>query len=108
MAMVKQQSEDGRAGAKGILGDVLYANKARAFVFETEWVELVQSIAAGDQRALYCLYDRTHRIVFTLAVRITNNRETARRGDIGRLFTKCGDERANHRCCKRICRRIGS
>jgi RNA polymerase sigma-70 factor, ECF subfamily len=77
MATVKQHSEDGRAGAKGILGDVLYANKARAFVFETEWVELVQSIVAGDQRALYCLYDRTHRIVFTLAVRITNNRETA-------------------------------
>jgi RNA polymerase sigma-70 factor (ECF subfamily) len=75
MAKVKQQSGAGRA--KGTLGDVLYANKARAFVSETEWVELVRSIAAGDQRALYDLYDRTHRMVFTLAVRITNNRETA-------------------------------
>jgi RNA polymerase sigma-70 factor (ECF subfamily) len=34
-------------------------------------------MAAGDQRALYALYDRTHRIVFTLAVRVTSNRETA-------------------------------
>ena len=42
-----------------------------------EWVGLVKSIAAGDQRALHALYARTHRIVFTLIVRITNNRETA-------------------------------
>ena len=77
MATKKQRSEDGRAGAKRTLGDVLYANKARAFVSETEWVGLVRSIAGGDHRALFALYDRTHRIVFTLAVRITNNRETA-------------------------------
>jgi RNA polymerase sigma-70 factor (ECF subfamily) len=77
MAKVEERSEDGRAGGKGTLGDVLYANKARAVVSETEWVGLVRSIAAGDQRALYALYDRTHRIVFTLAVRITNNRQTA-------------------------------
>ena len=37
----------------------------------------MQSIAAGDQRALHALYERTHRIVFTVIVRITNNRETA-------------------------------
>ena len=36
-----------------------------------------RSIAAGDQLALHALYERTHRIVFTLIVRITNNRETA-------------------------------
>jgi RNA polymerase sigma-70 factor (ECF subfamily) len=41
------------------------------------WVELVQSIAAGDQRALHALYTQTHRIVFTLIMRIVSNRETA-------------------------------
>src|SRR6187397_982900 len=58
------------------LGDVLYA-KSKALVPEQEWVELVQSIATGDQLALHALYERAHRIVFTLIVRITANRETA-------------------------------
>jgi RNA polymerase sigma-70 factor, ECF subfamily len=40
-------------------------------------VALVQSIAEGDQRALHALYERAHRIVFTLIMRITCNRETA-------------------------------
>jgi RNA polymerase sigma-70 factor (ECF subfamily) len=62
---------------RGTLGDLLYADKAKAVVSEKEWVALVQSIAAGDQCALHALYERTHRIVFTLIVRITNNRETA-------------------------------
>jgi RNA polymerase sigma-70 factor (ECF subfamily) len=44
---------------------------------EQDWIGLVQSIAAGDQRALHALYERTHRIVFTLIARITNNRETS-------------------------------
>lgn len=44
---------------------------------EKEWVALVQSIAAGDQLALHALYERTHRIVFTLIVRITHDRRTA-------------------------------
>jgi RNA polymerase sigma-70 factor, ECF subfamily len=59
------------------LGDVLYANKGTPPVPEKEWVALVQSIAAGDQLALHALYTQTHRIVFTLIVRITGNRETA-------------------------------
>src|SRR5438128_11228415 len=59
------------------LGDVLYANKANAPVSEKEWIGLVRSIAGGDQRALHALYMQTHRIVFTLIVRITSNRETA-------------------------------
>jgi RNA polymerase sigma-70 factor (ECF subfamily) len=77
MAAVKQRSKNRRGGAKRILGDVLYATNARPLVPEKEWVGLVQSIVAADQRALYALYDRTHRMVFTLAVRITSNRETA-------------------------------
>jgi RNA polymerase sigma-70 factor, ECF subfamily len=58
------------------LGDVLYAN-AKAPVLEQEWAALVQAIAAGDQVALHALYERANRIVFTLIVRITGNRETA-------------------------------
>lgn len=58
------------------LGDVLYA-KSTAPVPEQDWAVLVQSIAAGDQIALHALYERAHRIVFTLIVRITANRETA-------------------------------
>src|SRR3546814_13011070 len=38
---------------------------------------LVQSMAAGDQLALHALYERAHRPVFTLIMRITANRETA-------------------------------
>jgi RNA polymerase sigma-70 factor (ECF subfamily) len=56
---------------------VLYANKAAVRASEERWVGLVQSIAAGDQIALHALYAQTHRIVFTLVVRITGNRETA-------------------------------
>jgi RNA polymerase sigma-70 factor (ECF subfamily) len=55
---------------------VLYADKATP-VPETDWVRLVQSIGAGDQQALHALYERTHRIVFTFIVRITNNRQIA-------------------------------
>jgi len=58
------------------LGDVLYA-KSKARVSEQEWVALVHSIAAGDQLALHALYERAHRIVFTLIIRMTANRETA-------------------------------
>jgi RNA polymerase sigma factor (sigma-70 family) len=59
------------------LGDLLYTNRATAPVSEKEWVGLVRSTAGGDRSALQVLYTRTHRTVFTLIVRITNNRETA-------------------------------
>jgi RNA polymerase sigma-70 factor, ECF subfamily len=58
------------------LGDVLYA-KSRAPVPEQDWTTLVQSIAARDELALHALYEMTHRLVFTLIMRITANRETA-------------------------------
>jgi hypothetical protein len=58
------------------LGDVLYA-RSKAPVPEQDWGALVQSIAAGDQLALHALYERAHRMVFTLIMRITANRETA-------------------------------
>ena len=59
------------------LGDVLYADKSRTPVPEREWVALVQAVAAGDQAALHALYERTHRLVFTLVMRIGGNRESA-------------------------------
>lgn len=67
-----------RPGAKAAtLGDLLYADKAEARVSEREWIELVRRIATGDQLALHALYDRTHRVVFTLIMRICRIRETA-------------------------------
>jgi RNA polymerase sigma-70 factor, ECF subfamily len=60
----------------GTLGEVLYTNR-KAVVSEAEWVALVRSVAAGDQGALHQLYERAHRAVFTLIVRIIANRETA-------------------------------
>ena len=62
--------------APAILGDVLYA-KCDSPVPEQYWATLVQSIAAGDQLALHGLHERSHRIVFTLIMRITANRETS-------------------------------
>jgi RNA polymerase sigma-70 factor (ECF subfamily) len=61
----------------GTLGDVLYGGRSKNVVSEKEWVGLVRSIAAGDQLALHALYERTHRVVFTLIMRIISNRETA-------------------------------
>jgi RNA polymerase sigma-70 factor, ECF subfamily len=59
------------------LGDVLFADKSKICISEDEWLQLVRAIAGGDQRALHSLYEQTHRIVFTLIVRITRNQETA-------------------------------
>jgi RNA polymerase sigma-70 factor (ECF subfamily) len=59
------------------LGDLLYGDKAKFRVPEKDWVALIRAIAVGDQVALHSLYERTHRIVFTLIARITNNPETA-------------------------------
>lgn len=58
------------------LGDVLYA-ACKAPVAEHDWATLVRKVAGGDQLALHELYDRAHRLVFTLAFRITGSRETA-------------------------------
>jgi len=57
------------------LGDIVLAS-AKA-VPETEWVALVRSIAERDLRALHGVYERTHRIVFTLILAITKDPERA-------------------------------
>jgi RNA polymerase sigma-70 factor (ECF subfamily) len=59
------------------LGDLLYADRSAAPVPEEDWVRLVAAIAAGDQHALRAVYERTHRLVFTLAMRICGSRELA-------------------------------
>jgi RNA polymerase sigma-70 factor (ECF subfamily) len=60
----------------GTLGHLL-ADTGRSRVPEDEWVGMLRSVAAGDQVALYALYDRTHRLVFRLAMRIINDGATA-------------------------------
>jgi RNA polymerase sigma-70 factor (ECF subfamily) len=64
-------------GSPATLGDVLYADRSKPRVSEDDWAQLVQAVAAGNQMALHGLYERAHRVVFTLAMRITANRETA-------------------------------
>src|SRR5258707_862196 len=76
MANLSVMTKKGTQKTPATLGDVLYA-KSKAPVPEQDWATLVQSIAAGDQLALHALYERAHRIVFTLIMRITANRETA-------------------------------
>ena len=72
-----RSGRDPRGGTGRTLGDLLYADRTKARISEAEWVRLVRSVAAGDQGALHALYERMHRIVFTLIMRITHNREIA-------------------------------
>lgn len=69
-------SEERQPTSSATLGDVLYAGN-KVPVPEQEWAMLVRLIAARDQTALHGLYDRAHRMVFTLVMRLTANRETA-------------------------------
>jgi RNA polymerase sigma-70 factor, ECF subfamily len=79
MAAVQEPlgGDDAGAGASGTLGDVLYAGMSSAPGSEQSWVALVREIAAGDQVALHGLYERSHRLVFTLIMRITSSRAAA-------------------------------
>src|SRR5438477_11902350 len=76
LSMANVMAKEGTQKTPATLGDVLYA-KSKALVPEQDWAILVQSIAAGNQLALHALYERAHRIVFTLIMRITANQETA-------------------------------
>ena len=56
----------------------LYAgDDANSPVDEKHWAALIKSLALGHYGALHALYKRTHRLVFTLIMRMTNNRHTA-------------------------------
>lgn len=74
---LQEQLGDNDAGAPGTLGDVLYAGMSAPAVSEQDWIGLVEAIAAGDQVALHGLYERSHRLVFTLLMRITASRKIA-------------------------------
>lgn len=58
------------------LGDVLYA-QAKGALPEQVWLGLVEAVAVGDQAALHALYEMTHRLIFTLILRLTANRDIA-------------------------------
>lgn len=76
--MSATSSNDNRnVGAVHTLGELLYADPDQDRVSERDWVALVASIAAGDQAALRAVYERMHRLVFTLTMRITGNRQAA-------------------------------
>ena len=77
MELALPPDQDRPRGEPTTLGDLLYANKSKTPVPETDWIALVGAIGKGDQLALHALYQQTHRIVFTLIMRITGNRETA-------------------------------
>jgi RNA polymerase sigma-70 factor, ECF subfamily len=74
---IRQSEESPPDAAAGTLGELLYADKTRPRVPEEDWAGLVRSVAAGDQSAFRALYDRTHRLVLTLIMRITHDRQTA-------------------------------
>lgn len=68
---------DRHESAPATLGDLLYADTAETIASETDWVRLVHAVGDGDQAALRALYDRAHRVVFTLIMRITHDRHIA-------------------------------
>jgi RNA polymerase sigma-70 factor, ECF subfamily len=68
---------EARDDVPGTLGNLLYADKTKTRVGEPEWIALVHAIGQGDQHALHALFDRAHRLAFTLIMRITNDRQTA-------------------------------
>ena len=59
------------------LGEILYSSSSQALVSEKNWVRLVRSLAERYDAAIHALYERTHRPVFTLILRLTGNRGTA-------------------------------
>ena len=71
----KHSASDQGNGPREVLGDLLYDERAKATISEGDWGALVQSMAAGGQRALHARYERAHRIVFTVIVRIAANRK---------------------------------
>lgn len=73
--MPGQKDEDPDEGRADTLGELLDRGQRR--VAESDWVALVHAVAARDEAALHALYERMHRIVFTLIMRIVDDRHTA-------------------------------
>jgi RNA polymerase sigma-70 factor (ECF subfamily) len=75
-------SEERRRGPNegatpGTLGALLYADPTRERVPESDWVALVGAVASGDELALHALYERAHRLAFTVIMRIVHDSHTA-------------------------------
>jgi RNA polymerase sigma factor (sigma-70 family) len=70
-----QDPQDTRTAKKphATLGEVLYAGGTAGAFAEADWACLVQSLAAGDRHALNKFYARTHRVIFTLLMRLTSS-----------------------------------
>lgn len=63
--------------ASATLGALLYSDARADAVPEQQWRALVHAVAAGDELALHALHERTHHVVFTLIMRIVDDRRTA-------------------------------
>lgn len=68
---------DQRESGRSTLGDLLYADTEKVHPLEEEWTNLVRSIAAADPLALHQLLERTQRMVFTLIMRLVDDRRSA-------------------------------
>ena len=72
-----QRTPETAAAVPGTLGSVLYPDQSKQRESERDWLALLRAVAKGDQGALHALYERTHRPVFTLMMRLRPDRETA-------------------------------
>jgi hypothetical protein len=68
--MAPQDLSERLPRARPDLGDVSIRHSSAPHRSRTG-LGLVQAIAAGDQVALHALYERSHRLVFTLIMRLT-------------------------------------
>lgn len=59
------------------LGDLLFSKPVPLSAPERDWRALVRAVASGNEDALHTLYDRMHRIVFTLMLRLVNEWDVA-------------------------------
>jgi RNA polymerase sigma-70 factor (ECF subfamily) len=59
------------------LGSLLYGDGTKGRISEAAWVALVAAMASKDVRALHTLYEYLHGFVFTISLRIANDRATA-------------------------------
>lgn len=76
-AVSRDQASEAPDRVSARLGDLLYPEGPTESLPESDWVELVRAIAGAEQQALRALFERTHHLVFTLALRIIDDRETA-------------------------------
>jgi RNA polymerase sigma-70 factor, ECF subfamily len=77
MGTLLNDTQKKSGGTQATLGDVLYADGTISHESEKAWEALLQSIAARDSKALHALFERAHRIVYTLILRITGAPDTA-------------------------------